>query len=508
MTSTQHITPGGPLLRSLKSAALAVTAGALLWVAPTSALAGQKELDALKVALGAQPGAPNFANATGDQVAEAFKTVVTNTTLGFNAGIVAGEALKNALALDTGEKIANAIETDVTLVGIKNDKVPFVASAGATAAKSTTKDKLIYDAEVADLVSALSLTEQQAKDAAILSKVNGAAGRILAGFARLNKVGDTEKTNFAISMLADAKLKKAIVDIPRAFADEVTDSAVFTVKVVNAYVKSAAKIIPGAVAGDPTNAGEIFKQLYSDTNTTNVEALPILRKNAATLSKTAALKANIEEIQKIGNVLGGQIAKGKAFVALAKAATIAKNLATAIMDQPPTVRLANVQANSVNNKEDEIGEMLAYLASGLAASPELALDVTGKKGAAALFKLLTTVVKVKPKKIPGPLPDEFAADAASALANTIEKSLVIPQVVRDQFELLLNGPDPVANGKNIAKISKTPGVQALITAALGLIYDADPNNDGRFENGNDVAGAVSDPETDIHAFSGVAGQQS
>ncbi|MEA3209379.1 MAG: hypothetical protein QOE70_2436 [Chthoniobacter sp.] len=480
---------------------MAVIAGAAFSLAPASALAGQAEIDALLAALQAQAAGRNFTNATGDQIAQAFKSVVLNTAL--DPGIVAGEALRRNLALDTGDKIGLLVKTDSdpkisALLAVTG----FVVNAAVTAS-TPDKSKMSFAGEVPDFVAALQLTRTQAEAAAVAAKLTPAIGSILAGFAESSS---QLTAAFASEELNDARFKKALFDIPKYFAQESADSAVFTVGIVNLNVKNALKIIPGAIAGDPTNAGAIFAGLYADTNNTNPEALPALRKGAATLSKTAAPFADTEEIQKIGNVLGKQIAKGPTFVKLSAASGIVKNLVTAVMNKPPTDRfgLVTVRANTNDNKVDEIAEVVSYVIGGLAASPELAADATGAKGAAALFKLITTAVKVKPKALNGtlngPNPDSFAADVAASVAYTIAQSPGvggIPAAVQGAFKTLIQNP------ANIAKISKTASVQTAITSALTKIYNNDPNDDGMFENGN--VSIANDPESDSHPFYGTLG---
>ncbi len=235
-------------------------------------------------------------------------------------------------------------------------------------------------------------------------------------------------------------LSASAQSIAQFISAEVADSTAFAVHLADAGADSGSKpafkyataIAIGAAAGDPTNAGNIAHALFGEqvldsTGTlVNPAGLPASAgliakadKSAAALAKGLAAVADIEEIQKIGNAIGEQIAKGT--VKLATVNAITKTLATAVMHKPETA----TGENRDGNKRDEIAEVAAYIVAGLAGSPELD-KLTGSKAKTAATKLLgiiTSAAKVNPTKkagvVGGPTNDTFAADVAGSVALTV-----------------------------------------------------------------------------------------
>jgi hypothetical protein len=289
-----------------------------------TAHAGTKELDALKAAL-----TVDISQATSEQLYDAFKTVISSAP--FNTvskyGVVVGEALKAAgpNASDAGEYFGENIPTDTTpavatAYSAKNALIAFAASTAATG-------KVINVSQIPDLTAGLLDDAADPKSAATLAaetaKNKNGSSAILGGAAQL-LADDAERTTFANDSLLNKKLKSYSQEIVQWITTAVDDSPSFAVNVANANLnfKIAVKVATGAAAGDPTNAGNIVRNLYNQqlmdpttgadvapTETASVDVLSTLNKGAATLAKSVATVADIEEIQKIANAFGKQMAK-------------------------------------------------------------------------------------------------------------------------------------------------------------------------------------------------------
>jgi hypothetical protein len=528
---------------ALRFAALAVLSAAALALVAPSAYAGSAELNALKANL-----TVDIKNATSAQLYAAFKATIANATFNKTTkyGVVLGEALKAAgpNATDAGEYFGSQIpvDPDPNVASAYAAPNPLISLAAKTA--GTGKDLNVTQIPdlTAELLSNLGGDDKAIAKAAAISAANKpGAGAILGGAASLLP-DDAGKTDYAKEFIQDTKLASAAQDIVQWIAATVTDTPSFTVNVANDNLnfKIAAKIATGAVAGDPTDAGNIIHNLYNQqlmnnetgalsnpTATSSANVLATLNKGAATLAMTVGPVADIEEIQKIGNAFGQQIAKSngastpKGVVLLSQAGRIVNALATAVMNKPLTDRFGQViEPNRIANKADEIAEVTAYVLGGLIGSPELGYVKAGasaaqiaaanKKAATTILALITNATKVKPKFVTvngvkvfqGPAPEDFAADVAASVALTVVNSS-LSTGIKAAVQALLTLTDSKGNPTTAAKINKLDA--ARVKVALDLVYAnnlIDPNTGKkRFEDGNSVVDAISDPETDSRPFS-------
>jgi hypothetical protein len=542
---------------SIKSIALALLLGGALTASSPSAFAGAAELKALQAAL---PAGVTIEQATSQQLFNAFMQVVFAVDSKFNntkkQGVVAGEALKAAgpNALDAGEFFGTKITESAppnpasVLTPIYADRRNFVSLAASTAGTG----KGLNVAQIPGLSAEVFVNELGTTftTAAQATKSKPGQGAIFGGRARqifaTSGTPVVDSTVLANSAIFDKKLSAATQDITQwiaaEFAANGADSAAFAVGVADGNGpdnkggrinnKYALKIATGAAAGDPTNAGNIVhnllnQQLLQSNGTTapgSIVATDALVntmvKGVTSLAKTVSAVADIEEIQKVGNAFGQLMSlpgakAGTAVLSVTKAASLVKTLATAVMAKP---RGSNTitDRNSDANKQDEIAEVAAYMVGGLVGSPELIAQAADAKkvgkAASTLLGIITSATSVKPKVIAknpqGPIPDTFAADVTASVALSVLNS-TLPQTLKDAFMTLLLKQDAKGNYTTLLKINKATGTPtgAIITA-LNNVYDGNAANNGIFEDGNVTAGAVSDPETDTHPFSGVAGAQS
>ncbi|HYR57977.1 MAG TPA: hypothetical protein VEO95_05090 [Chthoniobacteraceae bacterium] len=520
------------LSRSFTFASLAV-AGVALLASPTSARAGASEVTALVAALAAQVPSHTFLTASSSDLLAAFKTVIGmdkfNSTKEF--GVVAGEALKAAgpNALDAGAVFANAINTDAMLSAVKADEMTNFHFL-SLAAKTAGKGKNLNVTQIVGLSAGFVTSDADAQTAAENATNKPGAGAILGGRAS-QLADDTAKTTFANNMLADTKLAPGAQDLAHYIAKQVADSAAFAVHLADgstdtgasasaAILKYGLSIALGTAAGDPTNAGNITHTLFNEqillpngtlaapTAMPSAKLVTTMQKGVPKFAKSIAFIADTEEIQKVANAIGQQIATpsaanpAKGAVSLGMASSIAKTLAAGIMAKP---RGTNdiTDRNSDANKQDEMTELAAYLVGGLAGSPELAaLAASGKASTAAgdILKIILAVTGTKPKSVKvngvatpnGPGAGSFSADTAASVALTVQSSS-LDASIKTALETLLEMPT------TITKLAGTDTTRQMqVKQAILDVYSN--TNTARFENGTDPAGAVSDPETDIHPF--------
>jgi hypothetical protein len=520
-----------------KSAAIALVAAASLSFSAPYAHAGAAEVAALDTAL-----TPSFQNATSQELYNAFVNVIGQTKFASKAGVVLGEAMRLAGSTDAGEFFANAILTDTNaaVVNARQNKNSLLALAAKTAATGKGLNVSQIPDLSAGLISSLIESERDAfaTAAATASGSKPGAGAILGGRSSLLN-DDTAKTSFANTSIQNKKLTSAAQDITRWIATTVGDTANYAVAVANANAKLTLAVATGAGFGDPTNAGNIVHALFNQPgldDTTgaatlpptvgpNADVLKALNAGAAKLATDISAGADIEEIQKIGNAFGQQIAKssvkpGKGDIALSKAAGIVKSLVQAVINKPYTDAFGvTIDVNKELNKRDEAAEVAAYVLGGLIGSPELSFGIgdpkkaaaAANKAAATILALITNATSVKPKVVAkvaqGPTADLFAADVAASVALTVETSSLDP-LIKTAVKNLLLGKDKNGNPtlKTATKINKIAATE--IQTALNLVYAGNllttsgPNTGKpRFENGNSAVSAISDPETDSRPFS-------
>jgi hypothetical protein len=520
-----------------KSAAIALVAAASLSFSAPSAHAGAKELAAVKAKL-----TVSISAATSAQLYQAFKDTIADAAFDKTTeyGIVIGEIFKaaGANAQDVGDYFGTQIpiDTNPKVVNAFSAPSPLISLAAKTAGSGTG----LNVSQIPDFVAGLlpGLPAGTATTAAINSGNKPGAGAILAGNAQI-LADDAARTAFANTSIANKKLTSAAQDITRWIATTVGDTANYAVAIANANPKLTVAVATGAGFGDTTNVGNIVHALFNQAglNDTTGAATPLptvapsadvlkaLNAGASKLATDISAGADIEEIQKIGNAFGQQIAKstikaGKGDIALSKAAGIVKSLAQAVINKPRTDSFGvSIAANQDPNKQDEVAEVAAYVLGGLIGSPELSFGVAdanptkaaaaANKAAATILALITNATSVKPKVVTkvnqGPTADKFAADVAASVALTVETSS-LAQNIKDAVKTLLTKTDTKGNPTTAIKINKTAALQ--VKAAIDLVYAGNllnttgPNiGKPRFENGNSAVSAVSDPETDSRPFS-------
>lgn len=523
-----------PIHRSsgLKQGVLALLAAAALGLSSNSAHAGAAELKALQAVLNPIP----ISLATSQQLLTAFQQVIVQQRFSSNNGkaVTAGEALKAAgvNAQDAGEVFAAAIvaangNVNSALNGIFTNRANFVPLAAKTAGTGRGLNVL----QIPSLSAVLFATDLSASfsTAAINAKNKPAAGAILGGNALklvtidANTAG-AASVDVANAALGDKRLQSSTQDILRYMTAElvnVTNTADFAVLVGNGNgtnnrtnnTRFAVAIAVGAAAGDPTNAGNIAhaifgqKQLNDNGTESNVTVVPSANLKSTALRGLSGLVRNmasfadIEEIQKIGNAVGKEISAGT--LRLSVAAANVRTLAVAIMNKPAVNSFgqAFVQ-NTASNKQDELVELAAYAIAGLSASGDL--NVTGTKATAAantLFRILTSVSGVRPSPaVGGPGLSGYSADLAGSVALTVLNS-AINNDVKIAFRNLMLAPNTAARIDR----NNVSGIQSVV---FSVYNNTNPALTGLLEDGFNLNGAVSDPETDFRPFNNPPNGQS
>jgi hypothetical protein len=522
-----------PIHRSpaLKQGVLALLAAAVFGLSTTSAHAGAAELNALQAVLNPIP----ISLATSQQLLTAFQQVIVQPKFSSNnaKAVTAGEALKAAgvNAQDAGEVFAASIvaangNVNSALNGIFTNRTTFVPLAAKTAGTGRGLNVLQIPALSATLFATdLSTTFSTA---AANAKNRPAAGAILGGNAlklvtiNANTAG-AASVDVANAALGDKRLQSAAQDILRYMTAElvnVTNTANFAVLVGNGNgtnnktnnTRFAVAIAVGAAAGDPTNAGNIAHAIFgqSQLNNNGTESAPTVvpaanLKSTAIRGLTAMVRnmasfADIEEIQKIGNAVGKEISAGT--VRLSTAAANVRTLAQAVMNKPAVNIFGQaIVQNSASNKQDELVEVAAYTIAGLSLSNEL--NVTGAKATAAantLFKILTSVSGVRPNPtIGGPGLSGYSADLAGSVALTVLNS-TMNDAVKTAFRNLMLAPTTAS------RIDKN-NISAIQSVVFS-VYNLNTAVTDRLENGFNLNGAVSDPETDFRPFNNPPNGQS
>jgi hypothetical protein len=465
-------TPTIPLFRRLGTS-LAIASTSLLLTAG-SAFAGTAEQNALIIELAKQD--VTLGTATGDQLAAAVDTVIT-AHHNFKPGVVAGEALKGAgsNAPDAGSKIAAKVKAN-SAVTVAN-----AFQVAADAAKTAATGKAPNLTQVPTFEQLFATTVPDA--IAIANKVKtvtSAVGAIIGGEA-LNLSGDAAKLGLANSALHQG-LAGSAQSISQYVGLTVTDTANFARNLSDQNIPSTIKITPGVVAADPTHASNIVSAIVNDVSLSSV------LKKAATLATNVAKVADIEEIRRVGEVLGAKIATSA--IPISQLNAIAKGLVAGISGKPTTTTGANRQVNKI----DEIGEVGAYLTNAIATNTAFqgTTAQAGTKAANLVINLLKTIVARSKSNVDVALQTLVAPDVSGSVALTIlnlDQKNLISQTVADAIKAALLKP---ATGKTIGGSA----LAASINAAINLVYT--PGSDThKFEDGtNAIVGALNDPESD------------
>jgi hypothetical protein len=207
-------------------------------------------------------------------------------------------------------------------------------------------------------------------------------------------------------LVKTAGISAAAQDITKYVVNEVDldggDTADFTRDVAVANVTLATKVGTGGVAGDPTNGGAIIDTMLKEA------ALPKLKTGIAGFIKTVGTVADIEEISKIAIAVGTQIGTpaGKSTaIKFAAANGVVKSLAKAIVAKTTGGNTSNTHPNSINNKQDEIAEVAAYMVGKILNQHTVQgtgggkAQVTAKNAGAKIYAIIISAVNAaKPKK--------------------------------------------------------------------------------------------------------------
>lgn len=484
-------------------AATALVSFGMFSAAP-SAHAGTKELNALisKLPPGTTLSGPS--GATAAQIADAIRAVYADPQFNkLKRGIVAGEALKNAgsQAQDGGDDIANVL-LGIAVPGSKSlDKLVLAKDAVKTAGSGKTANVAL----VPDFAAVIVDSNTEAFGLANLVKSSKiGAGAVLGGRAS-ELLTDGERQTLAINALQSKKigggnLGSVATEISQYVAIEVTgDTAGFADAVSAANVSLAAKIGTGTSAGDPTNAANIFSKLLDDAN------LPKLKSGVAGFVKTVAAVADIEELEKIGTAVG---IRSGGVIKFSVVTGVVGTLAKAIVAKPfASVGGVDIAAgpNGTTNKQDELGELAAYMIAAIFRPANFVKDLSVKKAGPRVLAIIKAAVNpTKAKNVAKVAPALYrttAADVSGSVALTLANNSQITADTLAAIRAYLLDPKQ-KQAKAIGGKSFAQDVINALTAGFNKTA-ANPNDPTRmFEDGNIVAnGAVSDaPESDFRPF--------
>jgi hypothetical protein len=450
-----------------------------LFMAPTTAQAGQKEVNALIAAL----NGATLENATASQLAAAVVSAI-NANPNLKPGVIAGEALKGPNA--DGALIADSA-SGITSVSAALDR--FIGDAAVTAATKTTKTGLAANgAQVPDFAGELITTDEGAQAAASrATKSKTAVGLIIQGHAA-NLASDAAKLSLANSSIALPKLKPAVKDIARGASVDVADPGAFATGItVAATGGQVTNVAVGVTAQNPTFANDIVSDLVTNATTGTVA-----KKNAAKIAKNAGLVADLEQLQLMSVTLGGQ-------VTTKQVNSVGKALVKAVSGRPT----ATTGVNRDVNKADELGEIAAYYLAAVLQNPALqpTLIATNPKNAVnVVFNLAKTLFQAAKVSV---------KNGGYATSNALQTLMATGNSdFAGSFALTLNA----LNQQNVISTTLLDAIQAKLTTSKSLRaiggktfepsllagfnagFDANPATETRFEDG--TTGNVIDPETD------------
>jgi hypothetical protein len=198
---------------------------------------------------------------------------------------------------------------------------------------------------------------------------------------------------------------------------------------------------------------------------------------AITAAVTAMNASDIENIVNIVVTTTSALGAGTIKLTGKNLSTFAKGAGAAIAAKTPAIG-----PNRPDNKGDEVGEVAAYGIAGLATNPKMA-----KKGFAlgklkAYLRFLMSTPRVTAELLT--LSSNLFRDVGASAANTINSNgALAPNAAK-----IIKGLNKAANSI-VGKPQRD-----LFRAGLAL----GTGSNALFENGNDPAGKVADPETDLH----------
>ena len=496
--------------------ALAITAAAAVSFAILSPEAQAapakptKEYLALDAALKQVTANPNATveTATPQQLADAIiqanqNSVANNTKL--KPGNIAGEALKYSGDETAGDEILTA------LADVATDDLASVTDAIKRAGSGKDINvRLVPGFAAAFLPDGLDDSPALALAKRVISSKAG-AGAVIGGraldIAQAAGAQQAEIETLVNNALAKtAKLTAAAQDIAKYAAAQLSLDGGSTAELARdvslANLALATKVSVGAVAGDPTNGGPIIDAVLSEAN------LPKLKSGVAPLVKGAATVADIEEISHIAVAVGKQIATAngsKTSIPFAKATSIVKTLASAIVAKSTA---AGGPINNAENKEDEIGEVVAFMVGQIlnpltvnganGGKPQVTIKNAGPKIYSIILAALNTTKSNKVRAGNPQLYEQLTVDLPASVAETLGalrdfySEDVIPDGFFDAIKTFI---------KSKAKtLAGNAGTQTAIETNIDAAYAS--GDSALFENGApaNVAEATNRDETDFRPF--------
>jgi|GEM_PF-2893189 len=494
------------LARRFHSKPLTGLVGALallgLIAAPPAARAGDTEVGALNAKLIAQGVLLSSANSS--QLAAAIIAVLSDTAYNkLKSGVVIGEALKAAgsNAPDAGSVIGQTLVTESTT------NIPLAARLGlpsayvGSAALTAGTGKAPSVNQVAGFTQQVLSSNTDVTNAAVTAKSSKSAVSAIFAGRSSELAADLDRAALFQNALTNKSLLSLTQSISTGVITYAADPANLSNQLAQANTKYASNIVIGATAGRPTDAGAIVKEALNNAN------LPALKKSVATLAKSTAAIADIEQIEKIGSAVGAQIKTGA--VKLSQAATITKTLVQAIIAKPFTTGLSTDPANA-NNKRDEVTETAAYMVASILGSAQLR-STTDAKTTSLFTSTILNIIKnavagAKSTKAGTPALSEVIADIVGSVSYTIKTATddLFPTTATLTAEALRQAVlTTLTNTKNAAAIGGSAN-SAVVIAAANNAFDTSQvgANANRLENGNFYYtnpiqyGQLTDPETD------------
>jgi hypothetical protein len=423
----------------------------------------------------------------------------------YKPGNIAGEALKHSSHEDAGANIEVAL-TDAAVddVAAMADAIKRAGSGKDLNVRLVPGFVAAYLPNVGDNSAALTLAKK------VIASKSG-AGAVIGGRALdlANTSPGTAQTDIEAlvnqALAKTAGISAAAQDITKYAVAQLEDvggnSATLAVHVSEANISLAQKVSVGAVAGDPLNGGPIIDAVLSDS------LLPKLKTGVAPLVKGAAAVADIEEISHIAYAVGKQIgtASGaKTAIPFAKATSVVKTLASAIVAKSTS---ADSTRNSIDNKEDEIAEVAAFMvgqilnANTINGVPPGKGQINTKSAGPKIFSLVLAAVNVaKATKVQAANPGLYGnltVDVVASVAETLgalrdaTDNNIIPDSFFDGIKTFLRSKAKTIAGK--------VGNQTTIETAIDDAYASGAHP--LFEDGTIVNNATTaDPETDFRPF--------
>jgi len=265
----------------------------------------------------------------------------------------------------------------------------------------------------------------------------------------------------------------------------VTDSAQFAESLSDQNVKSVLKIVPGVVAGDPTNAGVIVGDILNDA------ALSSVLKKAAALATSVAKVADIEQVEEVGQKIGAKIGTGA--IAISQVNAIVKGLVAGIVSKPTTP----TGQNRAVNKGDEIGEVGAYFTNAIAANPAFhgTTQKAANKAASIIVGMLKTIVAASKSKVDTALQALVAPDVSGSVALTVKFLGTNSTISALVAQTIISSLESTKSAKTIGGAAFASAITAAVTEAANPAA----GDVAKYENGtlaNPPQGPLIDPETD------------